>query len=57
MEDSEELIGYARRENEEYRRLEREHRELDEQIQQYFGNVNTSPRSKKSKRKPSKRRN
>ena len=39
MEDSEELIGYARRENEEFRRLEREHRELDEQIQQYFGNV------------------
>jgi uncharacterized protein len=39
MEESEELIGYARRENEEFRRLEREHRELDEQIRLHFGNV------------------
>ncbi|MHB8174261.1 MAG: YdcH family protein [Nitrospirota bacterium] len=37
MEENEELIGYARRESEEFRRLEREHRDLDRQIGQKFG--------------------
>jgi uncharacterized protein len=39
MEDKEELIGYARRENEEFRRLEKEHRELDLQIEEKFGHT------------------
>ncbi len=37
MEENEELIGHARRENEEFRRLEREHRDIDRQIEQKFG--------------------
>ncbi len=37
MEENEELIGYARRESEEFRRLEREHRDIDRQIEQKFG--------------------
>ncbi len=37
MEESEKLIGCARRESEEFRRLEREHRDIDRQIEQKFG--------------------
>ena len=37
MEEKEELVGYARRESEEFSRLEREHRELDQVIQMKFG--------------------
>ncbi len=37
MEGKEELIELARRESEEFARLEREHRELDERIESLFG--------------------
>jgi len=37
MEDKEDVVAYARRENEEYRRLEKEHRELDRQIAEAYG--------------------
>ena len=37
MEEKEELVGYARRESEEFRRLEKEHRELDQEIELKFG--------------------
>ena len=37
MEGKEEKIEHARRESEEYARLEREHRELDERIERLFG--------------------
>jgi len=37
MEGKEEIIEHARRESEEYARLEREHRELDERIERLFG--------------------
>ncbi len=37
MEEKEELVGYARRESEEFCRLEKEHRELDEEIELKFG--------------------
>jgi hypothetical protein len=37
MEEKEELIGRAKRENEEFKRLEKEHRELDQEIDLKFG--------------------
>ena len=37
MEEKEELIELAKRENEEFRRLEKGHRELDEEIELKFG--------------------
>lgn len=37
MEEKEELVGYARRESEEFRRLEKEHRDLDQEIELKFG--------------------
>lgn len=37
MEEKEELVEYARRESDEFSRLEREHRELDQEIQLKFG--------------------
>jgi len=37
MEGKEELIENARRESEEYRRLEKEHRELDQLIAEKYG--------------------
>jgi len=37
MEEKEELIGYARRESEEFRRLEKDHRDLDQTIELKFG--------------------
>jgi len=39
MEEKEEIVGYARRESEEFRRLEKEHRDLDHEIEQKFGAV------------------
>ncbi|HEX9861504.1 MAG TPA: DUF465 domain-containing protein [Nitrospirota bacterium] len=37
MEAKEELIEHARRESEEYARLEKEHRDLDARIDELFG--------------------
>jgi len=37
MEGKEELIEHARRESDEYVRLEKDHRELDERIESLFG--------------------
>jgi len=37
MEGKEEIVSIARRESDEYARLEREHRELDERIERLFG--------------------
>jgi len=37
MEGKEELMEYARRNNEEYGRLERDHRDLDKEIETKFG--------------------
>lgn len=36
MEEKEELVEYARRESDEFRRLEKEHRELDLEINSKF---------------------
>jgi len=37
MEGKDELVELARRDSEEYARLEKEHRELDEKIESLFG--------------------
>ena len=37
MEEKEELVQYARRESDEFRRLEKEHRDLDQEINSKFG--------------------
>jgi uncharacterized protein YdcH (DUF465 family) len=37
MEEKEELIGYARRESDEFKRLEKEHRDLDQLIAAQYG--------------------
>jgi uncharacterized protein YdcH (DUF465 family) len=37
MEEKEDLTEYARRESDEFRRLEKEHRELDQQIAAKYG--------------------
>jgi uncharacterized protein YdcH (DUF465 family) len=37
MDEKDELVGYARRESEEFRRLEHEHRDIDQEIELKFG--------------------
>ncbi|MGA2192082.1 MAG: DUF465 domain-containing protein [Nitrospirota bacterium] len=37
MEEKEDLVEYARRESEEFRRLEKEHKDLDLEIELKFG--------------------